>query len=256
MTSFTHIQPRRSAFKLLAVVFFLGMLCPHAALGGEPLKLVFVSPRFADDPLVGQLSEVYSKILKQMGVGFEYMDLPAKRAGIASNSGEVDGELTRVYSYNDKFTNLIRVEEANHQIEFAAYTITPGLSFDGWESLKGYSIDCRRGIKMCVENVSGVTQMYEANTVEQLVMRLKNGYSDAIVQNAEHFDALLKSPGFVRLDREKAVRKAGVMDRITAHAFLHKKHRALAPLISQRLKAMKQSGEYQQIRGWPKHRMK
>lgn len=241
---------------ILLIILLCAFLVPHFAMGQETKKLVFVSPRFADDPLVGQLSEVYSKILNRMGLDFEYKNLPAKRASSASNSGQVDGELTRVHSYNDKFTNLVRVEEVNHQIEFAAYTIIPELSFNGWESLRGYNVDCRRGIKMCVENVSKVTEMHETNTIEQLVMRLMNGYTDAIVQNAEHFDMLLKSDLFVQHDPEKKIRKAGVMQTITAHAFLHKKHQAIVPRISELLKAMKQTGEYQRIRGWPKDRMK
>ncbi|MCG8636735.1 MAG: hypothetical protein MI863_23075 [Desulfobacterales bacterium] len=241
---------------ILIFFIFTGIFLPHTALGQEPEKLVFVSPRFADDPLVEQLSEVYSKILEQLGFEFEYRDLPAGRASLASDSGKVDGELTRVHSYNNKFTNLVRIEEPNHQIEFAAYTVNPNLSFNGWESLKGYNIDCRRGIKMCVTNVSRVTNMHETNTVMQLVMRLKSGYSDAFVQNAEYFDTYMTSDEFARLDKENEIRKAGLMQVITAHAFLHKKHRALVPRISGLLKEMKQTGEYQRIRGWPKHRMK
>lgn len=256
MERFDFVQVVLLVVKSLFLLFFFSAFIPHGVMGQETKKLVFVSPRFADDPLVGQLSAVYSKILDRMGIGFEYRDLPAKRASIAANSGEVDGELTRVHSYNDTFTNLVRVEEANHQIEFAAYTVNPKLLFNGWESLRGYSVDCRRGVKMCVDNVSKVTEMHETNTIVQLVWRLKNGYSDAIVQNAEYFDTYMKSDVFARIDKEKEIRKAGVMQRITAHAFLHKKHQGLAVRISELLKEMKQTGAYQQIRGWPKNRMK
>ena len=41
---------------------------------------------------------------------------------------------------------------------------------------------------------------------------------------------------------ESGIRKAGIMEQITAHAFLHKKHEALVPQISQTLKEMKQEG--------------
>lgn len=249
-------QKKTLILKCLLFSLYISVILPHAATGQDAKTLVFVSPRFADDPLVSQLSEVYSKILDQIGIGFEYKNLPTKRASIASDSGKVDGELTRVYSYNDKFTNLIRVEEANHRIEFAAYVIHPVLSFDGWESLKGYRVDCRRGVKMCVDNVSKVTVMHETNTVEQLVLRLLNGYTDVIVQNAEAFDyRRMRSDSFSLFDPEKKIRKAGVMQTITAHAFLHKRHQALVPQISQLLKKMKESGEYQKIRGWPKDRM-
>jgi hypothetical protein len=76
-----------------------------------------------------------------------------------------------------------------------------------------------------------------------------------IVQNAGYFDAYMKSDAFIRIDTEKKIHKAGVMQMITAHAFLHKKHKSIAPRISQLLKEMKQTGEYQRIRGWPKDRM-
>lgn len=256
MEQFNCIQKTLPVVKIFFLFLFLSAVFPNGVSGQDLKKLVFVSPRFIDDPLVGQLSEVYAKILKQMGIEFEYRNLPAKRASIASNSGEVDGELTRVYSYNKKFVNLVRVEEENHQIEFAVYTINPEHSFNGWESLRGYNVDCRRGITMCVENVSKVTVMHETNTIEQLVMRLKTGYTDAIVQNAEHFDMLSKSDLFAQLDPEQEIRKAGVMQIITAHAFLHKKHNALVPRISELLKKMKQTGEYQRIRSWPKDRMR
>lgn len=246
----------RSAFVCsLIITIFSGAFLPHVAVGQETKKLVFVSPRFPDDPLVRQLSEVYSKILEQMGYHFEYKDLPAKRASLASNSGEVDGELTRVHSYSEKFTNLVRVEEVSHRIEFAAYVVSPELTFNGWESLKGYNVDCRRGVMLCTRNVSRVTRMHEVNTVEQVVVRLKNGYSDAFVQNVEGFESYLKSASFAQLDKEKEIRKAGVMETITAHAFLHKKHQELIPRISELLKEMKRTGEYQRIRGWPADRI-
>jgi polar amino acid transport system substrate-binding protein len=256
MKRYGYIQIRSICAKILILFIFFGALVPHVVMSQETKKLVFVSARPTDDIVLEQLSEVYTKILKLMGIEFEYKNLPARRASEASNSGEVDGELTRVYSYNDKYTNLIRVEEANHQAVFAAYAVKPEFSFKGWESLKGYNIDCRRGIKVCVNNVSRVTMMYEINTVEQIVMRLKNGYSDAFVTHAGHFDDYMKSDLFVQMDKEKEIRKAGVMQIITAHAFLHKKHKALVPQISELLKQMKQTGEYQRIRGWPKDRMK
>ena len=241
--------------KFSLYIILIHMTLSPLAMGQEVKKLVFVSPRFPGDPLIEQLSEVYSTILSQMGFGFEYKNLPAKRASIASNSGEVDGELTRVYSYNDTFTNLVRVEEPNHQIVFAAYAVDPTLSFNGWESLKGYHVDCRRGVIMCTQNVSKVTKMSETNTIEQLVWRLLNGFSDATIRNAEPFDAYMKSDAFIQFDKKKQIHKAGVMEIITAHAFLHKKHKSLIPKISASLKKMKRTGEYQRIRGWPKDRM-
>jgi len=241
--------------KCLPFFILLNVLLADTLIGQETKTLVFVSPRFPDDPLVTQLSEVYTKILAQMGIGFEYRNLPAKRASIAANSGEVDGDLTRVYSYNDKFTNLIRVEESNHLVEFSAYTTDPDLSLHGWESLKGYRVDCRRGVIMCTEHVSKVTLMYEANSIDQLVYRLLNGYTDVIVRNANIFDNYMKSEAFKQIDPGKKVLKAGVMQYISAHAFLHKKHKDLVPKISELLKEMKRTGEYQRIRGWPKNRM-
>lgn len=246
----------RSIFRAwLVSAFCTTLLSPHPLIGEETKTLVFVSPRYPDDPLVTQLSDVYSSILKRLGYGFEYLNLPARRASMAADSGEVDGELTRVYSYNDTYINLVRIEEPNHQIEFAAYTIDPDVSFSGWESLKGYSVDCRRGVKLCTEQVAKVTKMNETNTIPQLVRRLLNGYTDVIVRNAEPFDNYMQSAAFAQIDTERKIRKGGVMQTITAHAFIHKKYEELAPRMSELLKEMKTTGEYQFIRGWPKDRM-
>lgn len=241
-------------FKVLIPTVFLSLLLPCFALG-QSGKLVFTSPRLADNPLIEQLSEVYSRIFAKMGIDYEYRHLPAARASLASNSGDVDGELTRVHAYGQSHPNLVRVEEANHQLEFVAYTTDPHLILSGWDSLKGYTVDCRRGVLMCARNVSETTEMHEVDTVKQMVTRLVNGWSDLYVQNAEGFAFYSQEDWYAQIDTHSAIRLAGVMEVTTAHAFLHKKHQALVPRIEQLLREMKQTGEYQRIRGWPAERM-
>ena len=48
--------------------------------------------------------------------------------------------------------------------------------------------------------------------------------------------------------RNSKLRVAGVMDKFTAHAFLHKKHKALVPQLSNILKEMKKEGLFEKYR--------
>lgn len=210
-------------------------------------KMTFVFGRPKAHPITQELIRVYSEALNRLNIHFSYLDVPNKRACEYVNSGRVDGDLGRVYNFNDTYTNTVRVEESNNSVIFAAYSNQQGLSVDGWQSLgeERHKIECRRGEMICIENVSKfvpLDQLTQVDKLDQAVRKLFLGRTDIFIQSEPVMTSYLGSDEFLTISRGKKIYKIGIMGKITGHAFLHKKHADLAPKLSKILSEMKAEG--------------
>ena len=218
-------------------------------------KLTFVSSRPINHKITRRLILVYTEALKRLNIEFKYLGVPAKRASLYSSQGVVDGELSRVYNYNTRYPNLIRVEEPNHPIKFIAYATDSTILLNGWESLNGtdYMVSCLRGIKLCIENVSRVVsknRIIEVDKHYQSFMMLLKGRIDVFIDNEARVKEYMDSKEFHFMSQGKTVLRAGIIAETTGHAWLHSKHTTLAPKLAKVLRKMKQEGLYQKLRGW------
>jgi len=222
-------------------------LAGRASAQGQQ-TLVFVFSRRKNDPYTRQVTRLYTEALGRLGLGFEFLEVPPNRATAMAAAGEVDGELGRTREFAELYPTLVRVEEWNTVVLFSAYAVKPGLSVDGWESLRGsrYSIGYRLGIKEIEHELEDAAYRGRTEAVKDFVsglQMLQRGrvelYAD--VQNA--IEPFLMAPDD-RLDPDPALRPrvAGVLFRTTGHAYLHEKHRELAPRLSAVLHQMKLEG--------------
>ena len=61
--------------------------------------------------LDGFLDEILQYMLKDIGYRLETVELPAERGLVYTNSGKVDGEMSRVEGMQKRYQNLIPVPE-------------------------------------------------------------------------------------------------------------------------------------------------
>lgn len=195
--------------------------------------------------------KIYTEAFHRMGIVFQYRVLPPKRASAFSDQGLVDGELSRVYDYNSKHPNLVRVEEHHLNSVFSAFSTDPNLTLKGWESLKntGYRVYYRRGIKKAAENLTRNVPseiLFRVDSINAGVFRIVKGKGEIYVEPEDGVFEYLKTDDFLSTNEGVNVYKVGVMETVTSHLWLHKKHSDLTSQISTILREMKNEGLFGQ----------
>ncbi|MFT6386996.1 MAG: hypothetical protein ACJAUP_000366 [Cellvibrionaceae bacterium] len=207
-------------------------------------KLALGTDKRQGDPARKFLDLVYTEAFKRLDIIFVSTSLPAKRSSYESDKGDwLDGELSRIYSYNDIHPNLVRVEEAHWQSGFLAVAIDPSIKLDGWQSLKetDHRVNYMRGTKGCEINLPKVIRPENIETVNLMEHGFKKvlaGWADLFIGAELDIVNLLKADEF----KDSGLQIVGVMEEFTAHVFLHKKHKELAQKLAAVLKEMKKEG--------------
>ena len=195
------------------------------------------------------LTRVFTEAFRRLGYEFQYNGYPAARASAMSDAGEVDGEISRVFEYQETHPNLIRVDEALYSAKFVAFAAKPGIVLQGWKSLQNttYKVEYRRGVKLCESElplVVAADQLSDVTTAEQGLKKLIAGRTDLYVDVEFTTVEAMKGVNPDEFD-VSAVYQAGIMQEIDAYAYLHKKHAALVPKVVEVLKTMKQEGLFE-----------
>lgn len=192
---------------------------------------------------------VFNEAFKRIGKELVFENYPPKRCSFLADEGKVDGELGRIYSYNKFHPNLVRVEEHITSISWAAYTTDPEMRLGGWESLrkKDLRIEFRRGLTKADQRLSELVSeenLSSIDSVPQGLEKLANGRTDIYVDVEQTVTQYLISEEF----ENSGIRKAGILEEETLHAFLHKKHEAIAPKLSDALRQMKSEGLFEKYK--------
>lgn len=221
------------------------VLCVQSAAETLPKrkKIVIASPRQENSSDGKALKLIYTEAFRRMGFELVYVFYPVKRASLMAAKGEIDGELARVYNYNDKLQNLIRVEEPIFPVRFSAFTTNPAIKLNGWESLRGtdYKVEYMRGIKHCAIKLSKVIKKENLSEISHWSQGLKKiiaKRTDIYVEVERTVLRALKTDEF----KNANIRIAGVMEEINLYTFLNKKYADLVPLLAAILKKMKEEG--------------
>jgi polar amino acid transport system substrate-binding protein len=190
------------------------------------------------------LKLIYTEVFRRLGYKLKYEGYPATRASIKSAFGEVEGEISRVSEYGSKHPNLIRVDESHFTINFSAYAIDPKIKLDGWKSLgeTNYPIGYRRGVMLCElklpEFVSS-QKLMQASSVEQGLNQIVGGRVGVFVGVQRVIEDTIRDN---RQFDHTALRRVGIIDTVSVHAYIHKNYQFLVPKISGVLKQMKAEG--------------
>lgn len=192
---------------------------------------------------------LYGEAFRRLGLEFEYLFLPAKRASAMADAGKIDGEVARVLAYGEKHPNLARVEEAGMIDTFCAFSTNQSISLDGWESLRhtSYYVDYLLGMFRAEQELTKIVPSANLSAVsglEQGLRKLAAGRTDIYIDSEAAVLGLLTTAEF----KDVGIQKVGVMEETRYYAYLHIKHKDLALKLAEELKQMKIEGVIERYR--------
>jgi hypothetical protein len=219
---------------------------PLAARPQTTLRFVFSRP-FAN-PRTQWLILVYKDVCAMAGVGFDYLDVPPKRATAMVQASRADGELGRTYGYLAFHPKLVRLREPNNVVNFCVYGAGPRARFDGLETLRQSALrcECRRGIvelEALLGQHTGAGQLSLIDDIGQGLRKLHLGRTDLYFDVQEAVDDYLTfrhcHPG---LPDTLVIRELAKVQSTTGHCYLNPSRAALAPVMSEALATLKRDG--------------
>ncbi|MCH1929502.1 hypothetical protein L9G16_04855 [Shewanella sp. A25] len=189
---------------------------------------------------------LYTEAFARLGYQFSYQVVPAMRASLLADSGKVDGEPARVFAYGMKFQNLVRVEEPILETKLLAFARNPEIKLVDWDSLKQfpYRVEYNRGIFFAEQKLESLLPAERLTTSSSPVnsfRKLLHDRIDIYIDTAVIGFPLLQKAEF----EHSKIHSVVDLETLISFAYLHKRHRLLAPKLSETLKQMKQEGLFE-----------
>ena len=203
--------------------------------------LTFVKIAGTPDQTIGE--QILKEVYKKLSITIVVRAVPGKRALYMASSGEVDGEVHRIWRIGDEYPTLLRVLPPLNFIKPTAFSKNNNIKINGWNSIKKYSIGRTRGVRyaevgtVAMENVSihdssfKTMFMLHNNRIDIAVTDLFNGKIQIVKQGLEGIHPL--SPP---------------LEVLPLYHYLHKKYSTLVPRGSKILLDMEKSGELKRLR--------
>ncbi len=189
---------------------------------------------------------VYTEMFKRLDVKLKIEYFPMKRASVVADTGKVDGEALRIYSYADIHPNLVRVEEHLLSEKINAYVarFSEIQVLKGWDSLKNttYKINYIRGSKICGDNLMKVVNKRNLSTITNAIQGLKKlakNRIDVYIASEPSVVSYMYDP---KHGLQGKIRKAGLMESVNLYMYVHKRHKASAPRLTEIIRNLKTEG--------------
>lgn len=231
----------------ISIICMQLILIPQNHISADPVsaedKIVMGSARRVDSADGLALKLIYTEAFKRVGKTLVFKYYPLKRGSKLADLGLIDGEIARVYGYNQAHPVLVRVEEPVLSVKLSAFTTDPDIKLNGWKSLSGtdYKVEYILGNYHSAKSLQKVVAHQNLSRVphwSQGINKLIAGRTDFFIELENTVADALKTSEF----KNSNIYIAGIMDELTIHAFLHKKHKELALQLSATLKDMKREG--------------
>ena len=192
--------------------------------------------------------QVFTEVFKRLETPFIYQTFPASRATRLLMDGTLDGHISRVYEYQTLSDVFVRVEEPHLHSGIVAVTSNSEPQFEGWTNLSKREglIGIQRGLWLPNKELRKVVD-------EDRIIEVTNTRQGLFLLQAERINYLVAPDLDVLsvLQEEDFENSkffiAGVMQWVSTHMYLHKRHEALAPKISEAIQVMKKEGMFEKF---------
>ncbi|MDD2925234.1 transporter substrate-binding domain-containing protein [Rhodoferax sp.] len=223
--------------------FILALGGPTAHAGDKIVLSSGVLEPYTTVDHKGFLDQLLMAVFRDLGLEAEVIIYPTatERGMLNANEGVDDGLAMRVAGLEKQYPNLIRVPEPVAVNDFVAYTTGKRFTTDSWVSLEPYVVTYIIGWKVFEQNVPQGKELTLVRDADQLFGLLKSKRADVALY--ERWQGLVK----VRDMGFKVQVLEPPLVRTNMYMYLHKKHAALVPKVSQALAKIKQDGRYQHI---------
>lgn len=233
--------PSRSHRLRLAACLALPLGWALPAIAQPPLQIA--SWDRVTNPLIGVSEAVLTRLYADIGQPMQFLDLPARRAGLMLASGEADGNTHRARDYLEANPQVVPVATPLGQVQLRAYALDPMLRIRGWADLTRLRVAHLRGVVRVEQLMPAGVHRVEAGSLRELWRLLATEAADvAVLSELAGSPAQRPAgiPGLQRLDL--------VLDEHPIHHVLASRHAALAQKLNAALLRLQASGELDTLR--------
>jgi polar amino acid transport system substrate-binding protein len=225
---------------ILLITLILGAFTLPSAYGAEANHLT-INCTF-HSPYEMFFFSLVEEICARNHISVKRNSPPVGRSLIHVNEGIDDGDGPRIGGLSKAFPNLVRVSEPFGEFHFGAFATARHVKIDAWSDLSELNVAHIHGWKIFDERV----------TVAKSITKVKNRTLLFKLLDAERADVALitKLSGYATIQELNLKRIRFIEPPLAVapnYLYLHKRHQALAVLLSQTLKALKQDGTYHRI---------
>lgn len=225
---------------LLAALLLL-LLCRPAAAGGRMVFSTQDIPPFSMEDGTGFIDTLFREIGRRAGLSVTVVQQPDLRSLIQTDSGINDGDGPRVAGLEDRFPNLIRVEEPVLLGKLAAFA-PKGMVIAEWGDLAGKNAALPRGWVLPRDKAPADLRLTEVHATHNGMAMLDSGRVDAVLTMPAMGRYEIRRHGFHNINPECVI-----LDRRPLYLYLHAKHAELAPILAEAAKEVKADGTYDRL---------
>lgn len=232
---FTRVLSCRETdhMKFLAILVFVLI---STALANEPVKLELTA--IENEPVIKRAMGVLELAIKRLKWEVEFLEMPGKRAIDTANRGIVDGDVGRIRTTGERFSNLVIVDVPLTSFSIVIYGKQSGPRVNSLEELRDQRIGYLRGVQIFDQYTEGF-ERYQVKNPEQLLEMLKANRIDYAIHSRmrgrPELKAKFQEAGFVEVGSLEKSREI--------YLFLHKKNQHLVAPLEAALRELKASGE-------------
>lgn len=199
--------------------------------------------RVADIPDQQLGAAILQSAYEKLNIKLEFIDFPGSRGLIESSSGRVDGEMQRVYEAGEIYPSLIRVPTPYTYMDAILFSNKKLPPITGWSSLKDLKIGMIRGNIFAEKGLEG-----NENTV-----KVSGTTSQLKIMESQRVDAILITMfgglHSVKKNKLESIKPVlPILERIPLYFYLHEKNKHRVSEIDAVFKAMRDSGELEELR--------
>lgn len=222
----------------------LGVVGCGAAFGATAAPFIFGANAEPNAFGVRWGTLILSEAFRRLGMPMQIVHYPMARYAAMLDSGEIDGDPSRIYDYGAAHPNLIRVEESIIDMGFVMYAAKPDIKLKNLEQLRtsGWAVEYQRGVLFCENKLKEVVPQDSLSSIssgEQGLRKLLAGRTDVYCDLETSMRRYLNSPEFKDNTR---LFKVFHLATLPTYPYLHPKHAALAPRLAAILKQLKTEG--------------
>jgi len=200
----------------------------------------FVSIENLIEQEVGRI--VLTRIYANMGIDISITPLPAKRAQMEAVTGRSVGEIMRIYTYGIENPTVRRVPTPYYYLETMAF-INPNslIKITSKNDLRNYTLAKVRGVKHTNNITVGMENVINLNSTEQVMRFVSAGRADVGLTNTVDGLMTISKLNLSLVPIEKPLATLDLFN------YIHKDYIDLVPLVNEKIKEMKASGELTRV---------
>lgn len=197
---------------------------------------------YATEDRQGFQDRVVAEVFQRIGLkGQVEMYSASARALINANENVDHGVAMRIRGLENKYPNLVRVEERLIENDFVAYSSNLEFISQSWKSLLPYVVAYINGWVIFERNLEPSQEKQAVKDPAQMFTMLDKGRIDVALYERWQGLQRAKDTGISVKVHEPPLAS------VDMYMYVHKNHAHLAPKLAQALRDMKADGTYQAI---------